>query len=57
MSETKSYAKVLLKKGVSGGTGFDAEICLAEGTSEATMKELIDKAARLCNELLDKVKV
>ena len=55
--ETKSYVKILSKKGVSGGVGFEAEILVAEGTSEELMKDLIEKTARLNDELLDKVKL
>ena len=54
MSESKSYAKILLKKGVSGGVGFESEVCVTEGTSEATMSELIDKAAKAAKELTNK---
>lgn len=50
----KSYVKVLFKKGVSGGTGFEGELQMVEGTSEEVMKDLIEKTVRLSQELLDK---
>ena len=55
--ESKSYVKVMTKKGVSGGVGFESELLVAEGTSEQTMKDLIDKSAELNKYLLDKIKI
>ena len=57
MSETKSYVKLMIKKGVSGGTGFESEICIAEGTSQETIKNLIDMTNECKDYLIDNVKL
>lgn len=54
MSETKSYVKVLMKKGVTGGTGFEAEVCVTDGTDYKIMEELIEKATKAATALMDK---
>lgn len=56
MSETKSYVKVLLKKSVQGGVGFEAEFLIAEGTTEKQMEDLIDLSNSIKDKLLDKIK-
>jgi len=57
MSETKSYVKLMIKKGVSGGTGFESEICIAEGTSKETITNLIDLTNECKDYLIDNVKL
>ena len=56
MNETKSYVKVLVKKGVQGGVGFDAEFLISDGTTEKQMDALIELANKTKDKLLDKIK-
>ena len=49
----KSYVKILLKKGVSGGTGYEGEICLDEGRNQETMNKLIEDYAKSARKLID----
>lgn len=56
MTDTKSYVKLLMKQGVSKGSGlgWEAEICATPDESEETMKATIDKVSRLTEYLLKK---
>ena len=57
MSDTKSYVNIVIKKSVTGSTGFEATLQLCEGTTEEMMNKLIDTANNCKDYLIDNVKL
>ena len=51
-----SYVKLLLKQGVSkgSGVGFECEVCVDENTPVSVLKEIADKAAQVSEYLIKK---
>lgn len=47
----KSFVKVLLKKGVTGGTGFEIECKVVDGDSKESVKALGVMAKEIAEEL------
>lgn len=54
MTEDKSYVDYLIKKGVSGGAGFELRVKLCKGDSKDELiqlgKDAIEVAGKLMNE-------
>ena len=52
MSE-KSYVKIMLKRGVTGGSGFESEAQMVEGTDINIMFKLVEDTAKVARKLID----
>jgi len=53
--EDKSYVKYLIKKGVSGGAGFELETKLVKGDSADEIKEIGKQAIKMAEDLIQEM--
>ena len=51
----KTNVKFLIKKGVSGGTGFELEIKLCKGDSKEDIEKLGKDAMEVANKLINEM--